>query len=280
MSICHLDKTEHIKNNSRDLKILKKILEIFKITDIGVVKIYKKKYIIKKEYFSKNYFLLDIIYRLIDFDVSEYKFYSKFEKTIKKYHFNKNIQLPVKYEICKKFNVYLFKKIDYNLNNNFIKHLNKIDFNNILGQATYIMYFLNHTLKVFHNDIALLNKLHNFMINKNDKKYFLSLDKTRLEVGKYSVVLIDFGLFGKKMEFKEVFFYYKKNLEYLYIFEIHSELLIVVYILLNIYYKKKINFKKLYLYFYNGMSKSKKTLNNFDNYIFNNILSIDYNVFI
>ena len=44
MSICHLDKTEHIKNNSRDLKILKKILEIFKITDIGVVKIYKKKY--------------------------------------------------------------------------------------------------------------------------------------------------------------------------------------------------------------------------------------------
>ena len=278
MNICHLDKSEHIKNSSRDLKILKNLLEIFKTTNVGVIKIYNKKYIIKKEYFAKNYLVLGIIYKLIDFNVDEYKFYSKFENKIKKYHFNKNIQLPIKYKICKKFNVYLFKKIDYNLNNNFIKHLNITDFNNILGQATYIMYFLNHTLKIFHNDIALLNKLHNFMVNKNDKKYFLSLDKTRLEVGKYSVVIIDFGLFGKKMEFKEAFFYYKKNLEHLYIFEIHSELLIVVYTLLNIYYKKKINFKKLYLYIYEKIHK--KTLKIFDKYIFNNILSIDYNVFI
>lgn len=74
------------------------------------------------------------------FDVNEYNFYSKFNNKIKKNNFDKNIQIPIKYKICSTFNVYIFKKIDYDLNNTFLKKINKNNFYNILNQSIFIIF--------------------------------------------------------------------------------------------------------------------------------------------
>jgi len=274
--ICKLNfsNLQKINTNSNQSKVLESILDIFKITDIGIIKIDSKDYVLKREFFTIHFPILDKIYKFLKFEVNENIFYKKFEKNIVKYNFNKNIQLPIKYKICKKFNIYLFKKIQYNLNNTFLKRLNKNTFNNILIQSTFIIYFLNHKLNIYHNDISQVNKLRNFMINKNNKKTYLKLDNQKIEIKDYNVIIIDFGLFSKDFGFKNNLFYYKKNIKYLYLFEIKSELLIVIYLfLINYYHKKEINFKKLYLYIYNNIKN--KSLKEFDKFIFENINSID-----
>jgi hypothetical protein len=275
-NICNLDLSslQKINNNSNQYKALEIILSVFKITDIGVIKIDSKDYVIKREFFTVYFPFLDKIYKFLKFEVNENIFYNKFEKKIKKYNFNRNIQLPIKYKICKKFNIYLFKKIQYNLNNTFLRKINKDLFNNILIQSTFIIYFINHKLNVFHNDISQINKLRNFMINKNDKKLYLKLDNQKVQIKDYNVILIDFGLFNKNFGFKNNLFYYKKNIEHLYLFEIKSELLIVVYLFLISYYnKKEINFKNLYFYFYDNIKV--KSLKEFDKFIFESISNID-----
>jgi hypothetical protein len=269
-----IEKINNRKNKSFIFKILEKILDIFKITNIGTIKIKNKEYVIKKEYFKDNFYILNFIYNLLDFNVNEYNFYKKFNNKIIKNHFDKNIQLPVKYKICNKFYVYLFSKIDYDLNYNFLKKINNSTFINILKQVVFIVYFLNHKLNVFHNDLVLINQMRNIMINENKIKYKLTLDNNTLEVNKYRVVFIDFGLFSKDFKFKNREFYLKKSVKYFTTFEIMSELLIIIFLLLKNYYKNKdIDFKKLYYYFYNNIKV--KNLKNFDKYIFNNINNIN-----
>lgn len=277
--LCNINNSNIKKLNDTNNKnfisnILEKILNIFKITNIGTIKIKNKEYIIKKEYFKDNYFILKFLYNLINFNVNEYNFYKKFNNKIIKYKFNNNIQLPIKYKLCSKFYVYLFEKIDYDLTYNFLKKLNNYYYKNILKQVIFIVYFLNHKLNIFHNDLFLLSQIRNIMINKNKIKYKLKLEDKTVEVDKYKVVLIDFGLFNKESTFKNKEFYIKKNIKYFCIFEIISELFIVLFLLLKNYYKNiNINFKNLYYYFYDKIKI--KNLKNFDNYIFNNIDDIE-----
>ena len=270
----NIKKLNDKKNKNFIFNILEKIIDIFKIKNIGSIKIKNKEYIIKKEYFKDNYFILKFIYNLINFNVNEYDFYKKFNNKIIKYKFENNIQLPIKYKLCNKFYVYLFEKIDYDLTYNFLKKLNIESYKNILKQIIFIVYFLNHKLNIFHNDLCLINQIRNIMINKNKVKYTLKLEDKTVIVDKYKVVLIDFGLFSKESKFKNKEFYIKKNIRYFCIFEIISELFIVLFLLLKNYYRKiKINFKKLYYYFYDKIKI--KNLKNFDNYIFNNIDNIE-----
>jgi hypothetical protein len=273
LKLCNLNFNNNI--NPDEKKILEDILNIFKITKVGYIKIKNNKYFLKKEFFVKKYQLLSGIYNILNFNIDEYSFYKKYENKIIKNNFDKNIQLPYKYKLCKSYNIYIFTKIDYNLNSVFLKKLNKINFNNILIQSIYIIYFLNNILNIFHNDLHQNNKIRNFMINNNkSKNHKIQIYKNELKIKKYNVVLIDFGLFSKKIGFKNILFYNTKTIKYFYIFEIKSELLIVLYIfLINYYLKWDINFKKLYLYFYNKISK--KDLKTLDKEIVNSINVID-----
>jgi hypothetical protein len=273
--ICKLNFNNKINSNPDENKILEDILNIFKITKIGYIKIKNTKYVLKKEFFVKNFPLLSSIYNILNFNIDEYTFYKKYQNKIIKNKFDENIQLPYKYKLCKTYSIYIFTKIDYNLNSFFLKKLNKINFNNILIQSIYIIYFVNHILNVFHNDLYQDNKIRNFMINNNKiKNYKIKIYKNEINIKEYNVVLIDFGLFSKNLGFKNILFYNKKSIKYLYFFEIKSELLIILYIfLINYYFKKNINFKKLYLFFYNKITK--KNLISFDKEIINHIQDID-----
>jgi hypothetical protein len=275
--ICKLNFNNEINNNPDEKKILEDIFNIFKTTKIGYIKIKNTKYVLKKEFFVKNYPLLSSIYNILNFNIDEYTFYKKYENKIIKNNFDKNIQLPYKYKLCESYNIYIFTKIDYNLNSVFLKKINKNIFNNILIQSIYIIYFINHILNVFHNDLHQNDKIRNFMINQNknkNKNHKIELYKNEIKITKYNVILIDFGLFSKNLGFKNILFYNTKSVKYSYFFEIKSELLIVLYIfLINYYLKKNINFKNLYLYFYNNIIK--KDLKLFDKKILNSIQDID-----
>jgi hypothetical protein len=54
-----IEKINNRKNKSFIFKILEKILDIFKITNIGTIKIKNKEYVIKKEYFKDNFYILN-----------------------------------------------------------------------------------------------------------------------------------------------------------------------------------------------------------------------------
>ena len=276
-------------------KLIEKFFNLFKITNIGSIKIKNKNYIVKRELLSNSSFFTKFIYNLIDLDVSEYNFYKKYNKKIVKYKFNKNIQIPIKYNICKKFNIYLFNKIDCDLNNKFLKNINLNLFYNILQQVIIIIYFINHILGIFHNDISNVNNLRNLMINKINKQYYLKLDNYKVKVNNYQVVFIDFGLYSKKLGFKSVIFYNKQSIKYFYNFPIKSELFILFYLMILNYLKnnkktiiiidnmkityKKLNFKELYLYFFNKVTLTKNNkynLKQFDKCILDYCLKIKY----
>jgi len=262
-NICKLnfnDKTKMVSNNPNESKLLEIFFDVFKTTKVGIIKLGGKEYLLKKEYFIKNFPLLVNIYKFLKFDVHEYKFYRKYENIIKKSNYRKNIQLPIKYKICKDSSIYIFEKIDTNLNSFFLKTLMIPVFNKILHKALSIIYYINHTLHIFHNDLYQNNKPRNFMVNKLKSNY--------------TVILIDFGLFSNVMGVKNQFFYKTKGIKYGYKFIIKSELLIVLYIFLINYYKNlNINFHDLYLYFYNKLKIYD--LKEFDTVIYKSIKNID-----
>jgi hypothetical protein len=263
-----------VKSNPNESKVSERFFDIFKTTKIGIIKIDGKEYFIKKESFVKKYPILDSIYKFINIDVNESKFYKKYTKIIKKYKFENNIQLPIKYNICKTYNIYLFHKIEQNLNSYFLIKLNQLKFFNILEQSIMIVYFLNHKLGVFHNDLHQNDKIRNFMVNKIDtKNKILKFKDIVIKKTNFNVIVIDFGFFNKELGLKNKFFYTTKSLKYLYNFEIKSEILIILYIFLINYYKKKsIDFKKFYIYFYN-LCKNKN-LKEFDRNILLNVKNI------
>ena len=276
--LCNIDFNKNLKKvniNPNQSIISEKFFNIFKTTQIGTIKIDEEEYVVKKESKIIHNPLLNKIYKLINIDVNELKFYKKYEKSIKKDNFEQNIQLPIKYSICKKYNIYLFKKIEKDLNSYFLIKLNEKKYINVLEQIITIIYYINHKLGVFHNDLHQNDKIRNIMVNKiksKDKKY-LKVNSIKIKKNNYNPVIIDFGFFNKKLGLKNTLFYKTKSTKYLYNFKIKSELLIVLYILLINYYRKKsIDFKKLYLYFYN-LCKNKN-LKEFDHYIIINIKNI------
>ena len=105
------------------VKLLEIFFDVFKMIEVDLIKLDGKEYLLKKEYFIKKILLLVNIYKFLKLDVHEYKFYKKYENIIKRGNYRKNIQLPIKYNICKDSSIYIFKKIDTNLNSVFLKTL-------------------------------------------------------------------------------------------------------------------------------------------------------------
>ena len=134
-NICKLkfnNKTKMVSNNPNESKLLETFFDVFKTTKVGIIKLDNKEYLLKKEYFIKKFPLLINIYKFLKLDVHEYKFYKKYENIIKRSNYRKNIQLPIKYKICKDSSIYIFEKIDTNLNSFFLKTLHIPVFNKIL----------------------------------------------------------------------------------------------------------------------------------------------------
>ncbi len=257
----NISKLNKINHDPNMFYIKEKMFNIFKPTNTRIIEINKKKYVIKKELTKDIKPILKKIYKYLDITINESVFYKKYKNIIKKSNFNKKIQIPIKYNVCDGFNIYLFEKLKANLNSHILRRLNEKKFINLLSQTISTIYFINHKLKIFHNDLHEDDKIRNIMIDN-----------------KGNPVVIDFGLFDKKLGFKNRNFYKIKSIQYgsKFKFRLKSELFIVLYIfLINYYRKENINIVNLYRFFYDSIPTKKiKSLENFDKNILLNVRKI------
>jgi hypothetical protein len=228
--------------------------------NVGITEYKNKKYILKKE----------------NSITDEYLFYKKFSKKIEKDCMQDYIQIPIKYKNCKINNkdtiYYLFKPLDkdYNKSSN-----NK----NIFGQLLLIVYYINHKLKFYHNDLFSIYKLpnkffdfNNIMISKNkydkkEKNKKLIVDDLSIKIDKYICTIIDFEYYSKQPTYRIKYFYSFFSNMYQYNFEYKSE----IFILFIIYYMESFASSKLYVipilynYFENIMISEWQKKNNIKN---------------
>lgn len=243
---------------------------------VDKIKINNVNYIFKKEIIKKKY-------------MYEYLFYKKNSKIIKKYNFLNFINIPLKVLYCINSYIYIFKLIDHNFNKNYIAKINIDEWIDYTIQLCLIFYYLNHKLKMFHNDFQ---ELRNIMIkdNKDNKDtLYLVIDDFIYTINSNNIVLIDFGQCQYKQSFKTVSFYYdvyknfKKNYKFIsevlmaffysyYFFFIDSEN--------NVDIKNNIYAQEYFNYFYNIFLEKvddNGSLEDFDINIINSLLNLTNN---
>ena len=228
---------------------------MLKVDNKKSVSILNNKYIIKVEQFD-NY-------------GNEYSFYKKNSKKIIKDKFNKFLQIPIKYkkDYKNKHIIYIFTMLDGDINRSFLKSIRNNDFINILDQSILSIYYLNHKLKYFHNDLYRIGSLldiNNIMyVKNNDMRSLIKIDDMTVEVKKYRVVIIDFEKSTKESGFKIDYFYIFFSNFYEYNFKYMSEIFIMC-ILCN----PILDIKNLYIYIESRMKGLN--LEDFDKSLFEN----------
>ena len=90
---------------------------------------------------------------------------------------------------CNQEMYYLMNKYDIDINRKFLLRLSTTDQLNILTQILFGIYYLNHVLHLYHNDLYYTNNIRNVMCNKIDIKY----EKFNITCENYIVKIIDFG---------------------------------------------------------------------------------------
>lgn len=212
------------------------------------------------------------------------------------------IQIPIKYKNCKINNkdtiYYLFKPLDKDYNKSTMYNTK-----NIFGQILLIVYYINHKLKIYHNDLFSIYRFqdkssykffdfNNIMISKNKSGYKnLSVDDLSIKINKYICTIIDFEYYSKIPSLRIKYFYSFFSNMYQYNFEYKSEMFIL-FIIYYMNYNQNFNFYVipiLYNYFENIMisewqnkikkdKKNKKDkkykIKDFDRIIFKNYLNI------
>lgn len=249
-----------IKNN-----LFTETINKIKPRNIGFIEINNKKYILKIE---------NILFDLKN--MYEYQFYIKNMNKIKSNKINNIIQIPLQYIICKKENQikYIFQELTGDVDTKLLTTISKKNRINIFQQLLLSLYFINHKLHYYHNDLFTNRKffkLNNGMYIKNDKVRKIEIDGLSLKIEKYRALIIDFGLSSKTPGYKLNMFYNGISVLFLYNFKYKSELFLLFVILYHTYHDKfdilKIN--EFYTYFEKNI-KNKETLLEFDKSIYNN----------
>lgn len=253
MKVCNLN----VKNN-----LFKSTINKLKPRNVGIILIDKEKYILKIEDIDGKE----------ETKTDEYIFYKKFKSKIKSDHFDLIIQLPIKYSICNNKIKYLFELLKGDIDTTFLLKISHKNIINILQQSLFSLYYINHYLHYYHNDLCTsrkMYKLNNLMYIKNDKEKKLEIDGLKLIIKKYRVLIIDFGLSSKIMGYKGTILYDGLKIFFLYDFKYKSELFILFIIFLHTY--KGIDFLKIKDYYISFEKKMKKnSLIEFDKSLYNN----------
>lgn len=249
-----------------NLKINKIIDDHSKIRQVGIVKINNKNYILKTE--------------LKDRLLKEYIFYKKYSKQIYNDNFNIFINTPIKMKDCGNKIYYLMNLIDFDFDNNFIAKITFNQWKDYTIQLCISIYYLNHHLHIFHNDLCYKNKLRNIMLKNNNKLKIMKIDNFHLNINSNYICIIDFGYYNIRPNFRTLQFYdddikiNNKNIIILY-----SEVFIVFfYSYYHFYYNNCINDNIIIIKnkIYNEFIKNIKniTLIEFDLFIINSLINL------
>ncbi len=253
-------------NLDKDIKILlKKEYDYRFIVTIGILTIKNKKYFIR------------ILKKLVNnYIFKEYIFYKKYLKKILLDGLEKNINIPFKIIECKKENKYimLFNTISYDYDGKYI--ISKLFYNEWLDytiQICLLVYYLNHILHIYHNDIGVNGTLRNIMIQENNKPFEIFIGKYKYKINNNYIILIDFEFSSDKPEYMTKNFYFSKYIKntYKYISEVFVVFYLSYKIFFNIYDQWTENYNDMYNNFLKEIKNPNATLEDFDNNIIDSL---------
>jgi hypothetical protein len=257
-------------NLDKDIKIIKKKASKghFMVT-VGVITIKNIKYIVR--------ILKKLVYNYV---IKEYIFYKKYSNKIISDGLEKNISIPFKIIECDNENKYImfFNNVSYDYNRKYI--VTKLFFKEWLDytiQLCLIVYYLNHELQIFHNDIGVGGNLQNQMIQENNKPFEIKVKNFKYQVNNNYIVLIDFEFASNKPEYMTKKFYFNDNVKsyHKYISEVFVVFYISYKIFFNIDDKWANNYDKIYDDFIKEMNNPNATLKDFDNHIINSLFLLE-----
>ena len=85
---------------------------------------------------------------------------------------------------------------------------------NLLLQVLFGLYYLNHILHIYHNDIYYKHKIRNIMVNKIDNPITIEYNDMKITCNNYLSKIIDFGWGNSKPSFRTTEYhdkYFKDN---------------------------------------------------------------------
>lgn len=241
----------NIKKITCDLNISNNFI-FRKYKKIGIFNIGNKKYyLVKEQYVDK-------------FKLGEYMFHLKFDKKIKKTVFENFILIPKVMIDCGNSIIYKYSELNYDFD---IKKAKNIPIEILINHIIEIcitLYYLNNILNIFHNDFIHRNNFNNIMINFNEKKIDVKIDKFNYSTNSNHIVLIDFEHSSPKPNFRTLFFYFNEYKKNTYKYRYISEVFIIYYYFYKIcndiedYWDD--NFTEIYKFF----DKDTNSLKEFD----------------
>jgi hypothetical protein len=257
-------------NLKKDIKIIKHKEHDYRfIVTIGVLTVKDKKYFIRIEKKLVNNYIFQ-----------DYIFYKKYSKKILLDGMEKNISLPFKIIECEKENKYImfFDSISYDYDDKYI--ITKLFYNQWLDytiQLCLSVYYLNHILFIYHNDIGVNGTLRNQMIQENNKSFNIIVGKYKYKINNNYIVIIDFESASNKPEYMTKNFYFNKYIKstYKYISEVFVVFYISYKIFFNIDDKYADKYDKIYNNFLKEMNNPNATLKDFDNHIIDSLFLLN-----
>jgi hypothetical protein len=275
-------KTDYSKSPSRMIQINKKNPIDLINCDIEFIENLSTKDNIWVDYFNLNG--QDVVVKKELYDnnnvSTEYNFFTKYSNTIVKSKFDKFILLPNsenKIMNCQdsknKWHIYIFDKLDFDYNNEFIQKLNFKQWIKYTIEICLLIYYINNTLHIYHNDLCYKNDIRNIMIKKNTAKTHIIVNNYDFEINDDYPVIIDFGHQSTKPKLRTWRFYNNKYVKRSGIKYI-SEVFIVYYYSFKSYFKFDDYWDTKYDDLYFSIQSKSSSLEEFDSNILNSLMEL------
>ena len=254
--------------------------QIIKNPEKPEIKIIKEQNIvIKSEPITKKYKL------------HEYQFQKQYSTQIINDGFDKMISVAKQILDCKYNKIYVYDFYDksfdralFNLNgdnkNNDNKHndttinCKKLSYKNWLDytiQLCITIFYTNHKLHIFHNDLIWKTNFNNIMINTNKIPFTITVDKYNYLIKNDNIVIIDFGRQADYFHFRFEKEYFNKSFH-----KFKSEVFLVFYFSYNLFFNDE-KYNTTIIYEHNNLQLYDKNTSLF-NSLYNTFINNANNV--
>ena len=273
------DEFKHKYPLARNIKNINKLscgitfsknLTLQKNTFVDIFNLDNVQFVVKKE-----------IYKNRDkTNLPEYIFHSKFDSEIKKTSFKNFIMIPEKILDCLPNSViYKYPKLNYDYDKTIIEKLQLGKWIDYTIELCMVLYYLNHELKIFHNDLIFKNNFRNIMIDYNENLVEIEISEFKYSTKLNHTVIIDFGQSSIEPKLRTLNFYYNKykktNIKYKYM----SEVFIMYYYFYKFYNKIDDYWDEKYDMIYNDFETETSSSKEFDNKIIKSLFDLKINYY-
>jgi hypothetical protein len=144
----------------------------------------------------------------------EYSIIKSIYNKIQNYELKQLFVNIIQIKKCDKYNYYLLEKYKGDIDSFFLLSINSNYKKNLLFQCLLAIIFMNHELKVYHNDLYYKTSIRNVMYDNLETPIHLEYKNIKITCKKYLCKIIDFGWVSRKPGFRTTEYhekYFKTN---------------------------------------------------------------------